>query len=67
MARLVYSVITSLDGCVADKDGKFDWAAPDVEVHAFVNDLELMDERRVQSGVVHLHYRVSDSQGGQDD
>jgi len=25
---------------VADKDGNFDWAAPDEEVHAFVNDLE---------------------------
>jgi dihydrofolate reductase len=25
---------------VADEDGKFDWAAPDDEVHAFVNDLE---------------------------
>jgi dihydrofolate reductase len=40
MARLVYSAITSLDGYVADKDGKFDWAAPDEEVHSFVNDLE---------------------------
>ena len=40
MATLVYSAITSLDGYVADKDGNFDWAAPDEEVHAFVNDLE---------------------------
>src|SRR6187431_223294 len=32
--------ITSLDGYVEDEDGKFDWAAPDDEVHAFVNDLE---------------------------
>ena len=40
MAKLVYTAITSLDGYVADKDGKFDWAAPDAEVHAFVNDLE---------------------------
>jgi dihydrofolate reductase len=30
----------SLDGYVADKEGKFDWAAPDEEVHTFVNDLE---------------------------
>jgi len=30
----------SLDGYVADKEGKFDWAAPDEEVHSFVNDLE---------------------------
>jgi dihydrofolate reductase len=40
MAKLVYSVITSLDGYVADADGKFDWAAPDEEVHAFINDQE---------------------------
>ena len=39
MARLIYSAITSLDGYVADEDGNFDWAAPDEEVHAFVNDL----------------------------
>ena len=40
MARLIYSAIASLDGYVADEDGKFDWAAPDEEVHRFVNDLE---------------------------
>ena len=40
MARLVYSVIASLDGYVADEDGNFDWAVPDEEVHTFINDLE---------------------------
>ncbi|MDP9286216.1 MAG: dihydrofolate reductase family protein [Actinomycetota bacterium] len=40
MAKLIYSAITSLDGHVADEDGNFDWAAPDEEVHTFVNDLE---------------------------
>jgi dihydrofolate reductase len=40
MAKLIYSAITSLDGYVADEDGNFDWAVPDKEVHAFVNDLE---------------------------
>jgi dihydrofolate reductase len=40
MAKLLYSAITSLDGYIADEDGNFDWAAPDEEVHAFVNDLE---------------------------
>lgn len=39
MAKLIYSAITSLDGCVADDAGTFDWAHPDEEVHAFVNDL----------------------------
>jgi dihydrofolate reductase len=40
MGKLIYSMITSLDGYVADNDGNFDWAAPDEEVHTFVNDLE---------------------------
>ena len=40
MAKLIYSAITSLDGYVADEDGNFEWAAPDAEVHSFVNELE---------------------------
>jgi dihydrofolate reductase len=40
VARLIYSTIASLDGYVADASGSFDWAAPDEEVHAFVNELE---------------------------
>ena len=40
MAKLIYAAITSLDGYVADERDNFDWAAPDEEVHAFVNDLE---------------------------
>jgi dihydrofolate reductase len=40
MADLIYSAIASLDGYIADIDGKFDWAEPDDEVHAFLNDLE---------------------------
>ncbi len=37
---LVYGVITSLDGYVADESGGFDWARPDDEVHGFVNERE---------------------------
>src|SRR6202162_384296 len=40
MANLIYTAIGSLDGYFEDEQGKFDWAAPDEEVHAFVNDLE---------------------------
>jgi dihydrofolate reductase len=40
MAKLIYAAIASLDGYVEDAQGKFDWSAPDEEVHAFVNDLE---------------------------
>jgi dihydrofolate reductase len=40
VAKLIYSAIASLDGYVADEDGNFDWAVPDEEVHAFINDLD---------------------------
>jgi dihydrofolate reductase len=40
VAKLIYSAISSLDGYVADEDGNFDWAVPDEEVHAFINDLD---------------------------
>jgi len=40
MGKLVYGAIASLDGYVNDASGGFDWAAPDEEVHQFVNDLE---------------------------
>jgi dihydrofolate reductase len=39
MAQLIYAAITSLDGFIEDRSGRFDWAEPDEEVHAFVNDL----------------------------
>src|SRR5512134_230791 len=40
MARLIYSAISSLDGYIEDRDGNFDWAMPDEEVHRFINNLE---------------------------
>lgn len=40
MARLVYTAITSLDGYVVDAQGSFEWAAPDEDVHAVVNERE---------------------------
>lgn len=40
MANLIYSILASLDGYVADEHGNFDWTEPDEEVHTFVNDLE---------------------------
>lgn len=39
MGRLTYTGIASLDGYTVDADGDFSWAAPDHEVHTFVNDL----------------------------
>jgi dihydrofolate reductase len=40
MAHLIYSAISSLDGYIDDRDGSFDWAMPDEEVHTFINNLE---------------------------
>jgi dihydrofolate reductase len=40
MAKLIYTAIASLDGYIADEEGRFDWSAPDEQVHAFVNDAE---------------------------
>ena len=39
-AALIYAALCSLDGYVEDADGRFDWAEPDEDVHAFVNELE---------------------------
>ncbi|MCX7522597.1 dihydrofolate reductase family protein [Microbacterium sp. STN6] len=40
MANLIYSAITSLDGYINDESGRFDWATPTGELHAFINDGE---------------------------
>jgi dihydrofolate reductase len=37
---LVYTALMSVDGYIEDRSGRFDWAAPDEEVHRFVNDRE---------------------------
>ncbi len=50
MAHLIYSAISSLDGYIEDRDGNFDWAAPDEEVHGFINNL-------VRSVGTHLYGR----------
>jgi dihydrofolate reductase len=39
MAKLIYSMLTSLDGYVEDASGGFGWAAPDEEVHTHINQL----------------------------
>jgi dihydrofolate reductase len=39
MAKLIYLFNVSLDGYIADEDGKFDWGAPDEEYYSFINDL----------------------------
>jgi hypothetical protein len=38
MSELIYITNTSLDGCVEDQAGAFDWVNPD-QVHAFIAEL----------------------------
>lgn len=38
MGKLIYSMLTSLDGYVSGPDGTFDWAVPDEESHSFMTD-----------------------------
>lgn len=40
MTRLIYFTMASLDGYTSDASGDFEWAMPDEEVHAYINDLE---------------------------
>src|SRR5262249_39780990 len=40
MAKLIYSMLTSLDGYTEDEHGRFGWGAPeDEEVHSYINEL----------------------------
>jgi dihydrofolate reductase len=38
VGKLIYAAIASLDGYVADAEGRWDWSFPDADVHAHVND-----------------------------
>lgn len=38
MGKLIYMNLISLDGFIEDASGKFDWAMPSEEVHAFINE-----------------------------
>ncbi|MFI5693453.1 dihydrofolate reductase family protein [Kribbella sp. NPDC051586] len=71
MAKLIYSAITSLDGYVEDAEGGFAWAAPDAEVHAFVNELErpigtYLYGRRMYDTMVYWETAVDHSPVSQD-
>ena len=39
MARLLYSANVTLDGCITDREGSFDWGFPSAELHQYFNDL----------------------------
>jgi dihydrofolate reductase len=72
VAKLIYSAIASLDGYTEDEDGKFDWAAPGEQVHAFVNDLErpvgtYLYGRRMYETMVPWETMVGESPASRDD
>jgi dihydrofolate reductase len=71
VARLICTALTSLDGYIADAHGNFDWAAPDPEVHAFVNDLErpigtYLYGRRLYDTMVFWQDAEPDDEAGRD-
>lgn len=39
MAKLIYSMLMSLDGSIEDEQGRFDWAMPSEEIHTYCNEL----------------------------
>ena len=40
MGKLIYGMITSLDGYTEDEHGRFGWGAPEDEgVHSYINEL----------------------------
>jgi len=38
MAKVIYEMAVSADGYIAGPDGRFDWSAPDEELHRFHNE-----------------------------
>ena len=59
MGRLIDSMLISLDGYVADADGRFGWATPDDGVLRFVPlELEWRESRCFEMGTVALRYAV---------
>jgi hypothetical protein len=43
MAKLIYLMPISLDGYIEDAQEGFGWAAPDEELHRFINELASSD------------------------
>jgi dihydrofolate reductase len=58
MAKLIYSMLMSLDGYIEDEHGGFGWAYPDPEVHCYINELAssfgtYLDGRRMYETMVY--------------
>lgn len=65
MGRLIYSMLVSLDGYVADARGRFGWATPDDEVHDHVTERvasvgTYLYGRRMYATMVFLGVRAHD-------
>ncbi|GIJ46797.1 deaminase [Virgisporangium aliadipatigenens] len=67
MGRLIATGITSLDGYVNDDSGNFDWAAPDAQVHAFVNERERNTRTHLYGRRMYETMRYWETAGGPDE
>ena len=59
MADLIYSAIASLDGYVADRDGRFHWAVPDEETRDIAIGGPDFAGQAIRAGMVYLRYRTA--------
>ncbi|HTN61318.1 MAG TPA: dihydrofolate reductase family protein [Devosia sp.] len=50
MRKLIYPMSISVDGYIADRNGQFDWAAPNADLHQHWNDHELTIDTLLHGG-----------------
>jgi dihydrofolate reductase len=67
MGRLLVTGITSLDGYINDESGNFDWAEPDTQVHAFVNEREKNVRTHLYGRRLYETMRYWETAGGPDE
>ncbi len=67
VADLVCTGIVSLDGYLNDASGGFNWAAPDAEVHAAVNELERATGRYLYGRRMYETMRYWETSAGDSD
>src|SRR5215472_7348339 len=60
MAKLIYTALTSVDGCIANKGWNFDWVEPHEEMHSFVNGRTRRRHLSLWSPHVRGHGRLAD-------
>lgn len=67
MGKLTFSMFVSVDGYINGPDGKFGWAAPDMEVHAFANAEEAKHRAAIYGRRMYetmVYWETADQQPG---